>query len=287
VTTVEHSPEAVPGAPESEASGVDDHHVQKLVRLGLAVAALIALSVATGTFAIAAFVMAVVVIVMLHELGHFVTAKRAGMKVTEYFLGFGPRLWSVRKGETEYGVKAIPLGGYVKIIGMSNMEKDINPADEPRTYRQGSYRSRVIVALAGIFTHFLIAFLLLMVLWTVVGVPNVDRASLRQVEPNGPADQAGFQVGDRVVSVDGRTEWGNIRTYLRDHPGQLGRQEAHRRKDQSVGGHRSLRRDAGRHVVAVGQGTGLVLCSLVTQVLRRPAARQRTQERGAGGEGHL
>ncbi len=73
--------------------------------------------------------------VMLHELGHFVTAKWSGMKVTEYFLGFGPRLWSFRRGETEYGVKALPLGGYVKIIGMSNLE-EVPPEDESRTYRQ-------------------------------------------------------------------------------------------------------------------------------------------------------
>ena len=67
------------------------------------------------------------------------TAKRSGMKVTEFFLGFGPRLWSFRRGETEYGVKAIPAGGYVRIIGMNNLE-EVDPADEPRTYRPGHYR---------------------------------------------------------------------------------------------------------------------------------------------------
>ena len=72
--------------------------------------------------------------IMLHEAGHYVMAKRSGMKVTEFFLGFGPRLWSFRKGETEYGVKAIPAGGYVRIIGMSNLE-EVDPEDEPRTYR--------------------------------------------------------------------------------------------------------------------------------------------------------
>ena len=71
---------------------------------------------------------------MLHELGHFVTAKRAGMKVTEYFVGFGPRLWSVRRGETEYGVKAIPAGGYVRITGFTSTE-EVPEEDEPRAYR--------------------------------------------------------------------------------------------------------------------------------------------------------
>ena len=63
-----------------------------------------------------------------------ITAKRSGMKVTEFFVGFGPRLWSVQKGETEYGLKAIPLGGYCKIIGMTNLE-EVAPEDEPRAYR--------------------------------------------------------------------------------------------------------------------------------------------------------
>ena len=81
------------------------------------------------------------------------------MKVTEYFVGFGPRLWSVRRGETEYGVKAIPAGGYVKIPGMTNLE-EIDPADEARTYRRQPFHKRILVASAGSFMHFLMAFLL-------------------------------------------------------------------------------------------------------------------------------
>ena len=84
------------------------------------------------------------------------TAKWSGMKVTEYFLGFGPRLWSFRRGETEYGVKALPLGGYVKIIGMSNLE-EVPPEDEPRTYRQQPFRKRLLVAVAGSAVHFILA----------------------------------------------------------------------------------------------------------------------------------
>ncbi|HEY7107443.1 MAG TPA: site-2 protease family protein, partial [Acidimicrobiia bacterium] len=104
-------------------------------------------------------ILGIVVMVMLHEAGHYWTAKRAGMKVTEFFLGFGPRLWSVQRGETEYGVKALPLGGYVRIIGMSNLE-EVDPADEPRTYRQGSYSNRLKVVLAGVTVNLIIAFVL-------------------------------------------------------------------------------------------------------------------------------
>ena len=85
-------------------------------------------------------IVALFVMIMLHELGHFVAAKRSGMKVTEFFVGFGPRLWSFTRGETEYGVKAVPLGGYCRIIGMTNLE-EVAPEDEPRAYRNKAHRS--------------------------------------------------------------------------------------------------------------------------------------------------
>ena len=99
---------------------------------------------------------ALIVTIALHELGHYLTAKWSGMKVTEYFLGFGPRIWSFRRGETDYGVKAIPAGAYVKIIGMNSYE-EVDPADESRTYRQQSYPRRLAVAVGGSAMHFLIA----------------------------------------------------------------------------------------------------------------------------------
>src|SRR5881394_4547801 len=94
------------------------------------------------------FLVALLFSVMLHETGHFVMAKRFGMKVTRYFVGFGPTLWSTRRGETEYGIKALPLGGFVKIIGMHSLET-VDPADEQRAYRQKSYPRRLSVAFAG------------------------------------------------------------------------------------------------------------------------------------------
>ena len=125
-----------------------------LARLALIVGAGILAALVTGTTRTVAVVLAIIVMIMLHELGHFAMAKWAGMKVTEYFLGFGPKLWSVRRGETEYGVKAIPAGGYVKIPGMTNLEK-VDPADEPRTYRQKPFWRRLSVAVAGSVVHFL------------------------------------------------------------------------------------------------------------------------------------
>jgi membrane-associated protease RseP (regulator of RpoE activity) len=160
---------------------------------------------------------AIIAMIMLHELGHFVMAKRAGMKVTEFFLGFGPRLWSIRRGETEYGVKAIPAGGYVRIIGMSNVDV-VDPADEERTYRAKPYRHRLGVAVAGSTMHFLIATLLLFIVYAAVGIPSA-RPVVDQIVPDSPAQHSDFRVGDRIVAVNGVAvrEWEDIPRYVQSH----------------------------------------------------------------------
>ena len=117
------------------------------------------------------FVLAMLFSIMLHEAGHFATAKKFGMKVTQFFVGFGQTLWSRRKGETEYGVKAIPAGGFVKIVGMTDME-DVDPADEPRSFRNQPGWQRLIVLAAGSFMHFVLAFVLLFALAIGIGLAN-------------------------------------------------------------------------------------------------------------------
>ncbi len=94
-----------------------------------------------ANFWIFVFVVGVVISIFLHELGHYLTARWTGMKVTQFFLFFGPRLWSFRRGETEYGIRAIPLGAFVRIIGMNRMD-EVDPGDEARTYRQKSFPRR-------------------------------------------------------------------------------------------------------------------------------------------------
>ena len=98
-----------------------------------------------GGFAAAA---AIILFVTAHEAGHFFAAKATGMKVTEFFFGFGPRIWSKRRGETEYGLKLLPLGGYVRIIGMNPLE-EVAPADMGRTYREKLFWEKSVVVLAG------------------------------------------------------------------------------------------------------------------------------------------
>jgi membrane-associated protease RseP (regulator of RpoE activity) len=196
-----------------------------VVRLLLVVGAGIAAAVFTGTTGTLVVVLAIVIMIMLHELGHFATAKWGHMKVTEYFLGFGPRLWSVHRGETEYGVKAIPAGGYVKIIGMSNLE-EVDPADEARTYREQPFGRRLSVALAGSAVHFILAFLILWVLFSFVGVPDGNKVAVggfSTIEGTAsPARQAGLQPGDVFVSVDGRTLSApdQLVSYIQAHAGQ-------------------------------------------------------------------
>ncbi|HEV3364419.1 MAG TPA: M50 family metallopeptidase [Acidimicrobiia bacterium] len=160
---------------------------------------------------------AIILMIMLHELGHFVMAKRAGMKVTEFFLGFGPRLWSIRRGETEYGVKAIPAGGYVRIIGMSSAD-EVDPADEERTYRAKPYRHRLGVAVAGSAMHFIIATILLFIIQAVVGIPTRP-AIIAQIVADSPAQHSDFRLGDRIVAVNGQPvkDWNEIPAFVESH----------------------------------------------------------------------
>jgi membrane-associated protease RseP (regulator of RpoE activity) len=196
-----------------------------LARLLLVLVAAAILSIVTGVGETVAIVASILVMIVLHEFGHFIMAKWADMKVTEFFVGFGTRLWSIRRGETEYGVKAFPLGGYVKIIGMNNLE-EVDPADEPRTLRQKPYWRKLSVLVAGSVMHFLIALVLLYFLFAAIGQPGPPSLTVGAVSQlttgPSPAEQAGIQVGDRIVSVDGRTfkNFDDLSPYIKSKPGQ-------------------------------------------------------------------
>ena len=203
-----------------------------------------------------AFVVALLISVMLHEAGHLIPAKRFGMKATQYFVGFGPTLWSRRKGETEYGVKAVPLGGYVRIVGYTSLE-EIPEADRPRAfYRQPAGRRAVVIA-GGVVMNFAFAFLLLMLIAMAVGirvpgtatstvetvspcVPANVRAACTEGDPPSPAAAAGLRRGDRVVSYDGRpvADWAQLRRAITtSRPGQTVRLTVER---PAPGGARTL-----------------------------------------------
>jgi membrane-associated protease RseP (regulator of RpoE activity) len=170
--------------------------------------ALLGLLVLAGGWQLALVIASIVVMIILHELGHYIAAKKSGMKVTEFFLGFGPRLWSFQRGETEYGVKAIPAGAYVRIIGMHNLD-EVPPEDEPRTYRQQSYPKRMAVAVAGSAMHFLQALVAVFLVFAIFGAPGghlftqQDDFRIKATVPGSGAQAAGIQPGDSIVSIDG------------------------------------------------------------------------------------
>ncbi len=179
----------------------------RVIQLLVALVVITAVFIALGWGYLLLFIAILFAIVMLHEFGHFITAKRAGMKVTEYFVGFGPRLWSVRRGETEYGVKAIPAGGYVRIVGFTSTE-EVSEDDEPRAYRNQPFHQRIIVASAGSAMHLLIALVLALILVFSFGraTNNYNVAALEHwTGKTTPAALAGLRVGDTIVSVNGKS----------------------------------------------------------------------------------
>ena len=172
------------------------------------------------------FIVSILAVVLVHEAGHFFTAKAFGIKVEEFFVGFGPRLWSTRRGETEYGVKLLPLGGYVRIAGM-NPFQETPPEQFPRTFGAKPIWQRAIVILTGPITHFVMAVLLLVVFFVAFGVLPPAKPVVEGVQANlngraSPAAVAGLQPGDEVVALDGRPVGSTDRflTYTRSHVGQ-------------------------------------------------------------------
>jgi membrane-associated protease RseP (regulator of RpoE activity) len=156
---------------------------------------------------IVAFVVALLLSVMVHEFGHYITARKFNMKVTEFFLGFGKRIWSFRKGETEYGIKAIPAGGYCKISGMTPDEV-MEPGEESRAFYIARSSKKLIVLGAGSFLHFVLGIILLFTLLAGVGVNSLTSV-VKEVVPESAAVVAGFQQGDEIQSINGEevTDW--------------------------------------------------------------------------------
>jgi membrane-associated protease RseP (regulator of RpoE activity) len=160
-----------------------------------------------GTVAQVAFFVALIVVIVIHEAAHLGMAKWFGIKVEEFFVGFGPRLWSFRWGETEYGIKAIPAGGYVKIAGMNPYQE--TPEEElPRTFGAKPSWQRALVIAAGPATHFVLAFLAFALWLGFVGRPVATDPLIGAVSQTlegkvSPAAEIGLEPGDRIVGIDG------------------------------------------------------------------------------------
>jgi membrane-associated protease RseP (regulator of RpoE activity) len=180
-------------------------------------------------FGILIFVFFVLLAIAIHELGHFATAKWFKIKVDKFFIGFGPKLWSVKRGETEYGISAFPLGGYVKIAGMNPLE-EIPPEDLPRTFKAKPAWQRAIVLVAGSVTHFIVALVILAAILAIAGEKDYGTATLeiRKIGSETPGEitasqRAGMKPGDRIVSVAGQpvTQWSQVQEAITARaPGQ-------------------------------------------------------------------
>jgi membrane-associated protease RseP (regulator of RpoE activity) len=159
----------------------------------------------SGPLAIVAFFVGLLLIILIHEAGHYLAARLFGFRVLEYFVGFGPRLWSTKRGEIEYGVKAIPAGGYVKIAGMNPLEDDVPQGDEGRAYFAKPIWQRAVVILAGPISHFVVAGLIFAILLGGFGdLSTVTRVG--EVAPaidgrTTPAAAAGLQPDDVIVRI--------------------------------------------------------------------------------------
>jgi membrane-associated protease RseP (regulator of RpoE activity) len=150
---------------------------------------------------ILAFVVALLFSVMVHEFGHYLTARKFGMRVSEFFLGFGKRIWSFTRGETEFGIKAIPAGGYCRIEGMTPQDQ-MAEGEEGRAFFAASSAKKLIVLGAGSFAHFLLGFLLIFSIFFGVGYQAL-LPDITKVSPQSAAAAAGFQEGDRLLTIDG------------------------------------------------------------------------------------
>lgn len=139
-------------------------------------------------------------LIVIHEAGHFVAAKAVGMRVERFFLFFGPTIWSFKRGETEYGIKSIPIGGYVKITGM-NPEEEVPPEHEENAYFRKPVWKRVVVVAAGPAVNLLLAFLILFGVFVGYGRPQVSQ-EVAEVQ-HGPAAKV-LKKGDEIVALDGK-----------------------------------------------------------------------------------
>lgn len=186
-----------------------------------------------GLIGVLAFVFALLFSIMVHEYGHYITAKRYGMRVTEFFLGFGRRIWSTKRGETEFGIKAIPAGGYCKISGMSSRE-ELEPEVAHRAFYRARTREKLVVLGSGSILHFILGFLFLFILFTGVGVvkslPIIQEVlpcvpTKTQCAPNdpvSPAKKAGLLAGDEIIGINGARDldWSEISPVLRSSAGK-------------------------------------------------------------------
>ncbi len=159
------------------------------------------------------------ILIFVHELGHFLVAKRLGVGVLKFSLGFGPRLIGKKMGETEYVISAIPLGGYVKLLGEAG-DEELTPEDERRSFQNQSVYKRIAIVVAGPIFNFLLAIIAFSIIYTI-GVPTLT-SRVGGVQDGAAAAQAGIKEGDVILAIDGEDAlyWSDLAEIIRNSKGK-------------------------------------------------------------------
>ena len=163
--------------------------------------------------------------VVLHELGHYISAKRSKIAVSEFFVGFGPKLFSFKRNNTEYGLKALLLGGYVKIPGMDENES-VEGYETEELFHTASWTKKLYIASSGIIVNFVIAWLILFSIFTFYGVEQptlqIETIGVSSVDPSleAPSSVAGLKEGDIITSFNGNqvSSWRELVSFIEENP---------------------------------------------------------------------
>jgi regulator of sigma E protease len=171
-------------------------------------------------YSVGAAVIGLGLLIVFHEFGHFLLAKLSGVGVLTFSVGFGPKIWVIKRGETEYAISAFPLGGYVKMVG-EDPDEQVSPKDVEKSFAHKSLIKRIAIVAAGPLFNLFLAVLLLMVVFTFYGVP-VMSTQVSGVEKGSPAEIAGIQKGDRIVEIDGVPikEWEELSSTIKGSGGK-------------------------------------------------------------------
>jgi regulator of sigma E protease len=171
-------------------------------------------------YSIAAAIIGLGLLIVFHEFGHFLLAKLSGVGVLTFSVGFGPKLWVKKKGETEYAISAFPLGGYVKMVG-EDPDEEVQQADIEKSFAHKSLLKRIAIVVAGPGFNLLLAVFLFMVVFTFYGVP-VMSTQVSGVEKGSPAERAGIAKGDRILAIDGDAvkEWEELSKKIKGSGGR-------------------------------------------------------------------
>ena len=174
----------------------------------------------TVLYAVVSALVALGILIVFHELGHFLVAKKTGVGVLTFSLGFGPKIFGKKVGETEYLVSAFPLGGYVKMVG-EDPEQEVQEVDNERSFSNQSLTKRFAIVAAGPVFNFILSILVFTLIFVFFGMP-VLTTQIGSVESNSPAEQAGLQKGDRILSIGTRPieKWEDLSMQIKESGGK-------------------------------------------------------------------